>query len=164
MRILDVNQYNPIGQMIQGQYWRDDHRASEDGTTDLVRILLEDRQRQEQERAQRDEWLLQEKQLREGQEARPRRVEQLAAERERREGEHRLQLTQMQGQMEAMQGWLERSMAREEERLGRAMQDQLKLTKLLESEDIESYLMTFEKMMQVYHVDEERWAFKLLHS
>ena len=32
---------------------------------------------------------------------------------------------------------------------------------LLESEDLESYLTTFERMMQVYHVDEERWAFKL---
>ena len=140
-----------IGEMTSG--------VSEGGTTDLVRVLLEDRQRQEQERTQRDEQLLQERQLREEQEAR--RVEQLAAERERREEEHRLQLTQMQGQMEAMRGWLERSMAREEERLGRATQDQLKLTKLLESEDIESYLTTFERMMQVYHVDEERWAFKL---
>ena len=40
-------------------------------------------------------------------------------------------------------------MAWEEERLGRATHNQLKLTKLLESEDIESYLTTFERMMRV---------------
>ena len=74
-----------IGEMTSG--------VSEGGTTDLVRILLEDRQQQEQERTQRDEQLLQERQLREGQEGR--RVEQLAAERERREEEHWLQLIQM---------------------------------------------------------------------
>ena len=74
-----------IGEMTSG--------VSEGGTTDFVRILLEDRERQEQERTQRDEQLLQERQLREWQEAR--RVEQLAAEREQREEEHRLQLTQI---------------------------------------------------------------------
>ena len=37
-------------------------------------------------------------------------------------------------------------------------QGQLKLTKLSEAEDIESYLTTFERMMQV---QEDKWAFRL---
>ena len=41
------------------------------------------------------------------------------------------------------------------------IQDPLKLTKLTETENIESYLTTFERMMHVYNVDEEQWAFKL---
>ena len=40
-------------------------------------------------------------------------------------------------------------------------QEKLKLTKLTDSEDIEAYLTTFERMMQVYEVEEDRWAFKL---
>ena len=50
--------------------------------------------------------------------------------------------------METMQTWVERSISRENERMRRAQnQDQLKLTKLTESEDIESYLVTFERTM-----------------
>ena len=36
-----------------------------------------------------------------------------------------------------------------------------KLTKLTESEDIEAYLTTFERMMSAHEVDKEKWAFKL---
>ena len=36
-----------------------------------------------------------------------------------------------------------------------------KLTKLTESEDIEAYLTTFERMMAAHEVDEEKWAFQL---
>ena len=39
--------------------------------------------------------------------------------------------------------------------------DRLKLSKLTESEDIEAFLTTFERMMRVYGVKEDRWAFKL---
>jgi len=39
--------------------------------------------------------------------------------------------------------------------------DRLKLTKLTESEDAEAFLTTFERMMRVYGMKEERWAFKL---
>ena len=58
---------------------------------------------------------------------------------------------------------MERSRIHEEERVRRAegCHDKLKLTKLTESEDIEAYLTTFERMMQVYEVDESRWAYKL---
>jgi len=37
----------------------------------------------------------------------------------------------------------------------------VKLTKLTDSDDIESYLTTFERMMTAYNVPNSRWAFKL---
>ena len=83
-------------------------------------------------------------------------------EHERREREHRVQVELMQEQMQAMRGWMERSMTREDERVGRANQmNELRLTKLSDSEDIEAYLPTFERMMRVYEVPEDRWVFKL---
>ena len=61
-----------------------------------------------------------------------------------------------------MRTWMERSTFREDERARRGQnQDQLKLTKLSESEDIESYITTFERMMQVHAEEEARWAFRL---
>ena len=57
---------------------------------------------------------------------------------------------------------MERSHAREGEQGPREEdRDRLKLTKLTDSEDIEVFLTTFERMMQVYGVSEDRWAFKL---
>ena len=83
-------------------------------------------------------------------------------EHDRREREHRVQVELMQEQMQAMRGWMERSMTREDERVGRANQmNELRLTKLSDSEDIEAYLTTFERMMRVYEVPEDRWVFKL---
>lgn len=38
----------------------------------------------------------------------------------------------------------------------------VKLSKLMESDDIEAYLMTFEQMMVVYEVERSRWAFLLV--
>ena len=39
--------------------------------------------------------------------------------------------------------------------------DKVKLSKLSESDDVEAYLTTFERVMVVYEVDRARWAFKL---
>ena len=84
-------------------------------------------------------------------------------ERRRREAEHKQHVQQMQLQLDMMKSLMERSQAREDELAKRAKKghDQLKLTKLTKSEDIEAYLTTFERMMQVYEVDEDRWAFML---
>ena len=61
-----------------------------------------------------------------------------------------------------MQNWMERSMARKDERARRSQtQGELRLTKLTETEDIESYLTTFEGMMEVHGIEEDRWAFRL---
>ena len=53
-------------------------------------------------------------------------------------------------------------MTREDERVGRANQmSELRLSKLSDSKDVEAYLTTFECMISVYVVPEERWVFKL---
>ena len=41
------------------------------------------------------------------------------------------------------------------------VQDKLVLSKFNEGEDVEAYLTTFERLMTVYGIDEERWAIKL---
>ncbi len=118
--------------------------ASEEnaGVSELVKMLLEDRRLREEESARKDE--------------------ALAEERSRREAEHQRRVEQMQEQMQTMREWMERSQAREGERAPRGEdRDHLKLTKLTESEDIEAFLTTFERMMRVYEVREDRWAFKL---
>ena len=58
---------------------------------------------------------------------------------------------------------MERSQNREDEvtRRKKIKFDQLKLTKLTDSEDIELYLTTFKIMMKVYEVEKERWALLL---
>ena len=91
--------------------------SGESAVADLIRVLLEDRQRQEDERARREERMQQETQ------------EQLALERERQDARHQMQMEQMQEQLTMVRGWMERSQARDEH-LGRAIQDPLKLTKL----------------------------------
>ena len=59
---------------------------------------------------------------------------------------------QMELQLEMMRSLMERSQVREDDftRRAKGVQDQLKLTKLADSEDIEAYLTTFERLMQVY--------------
>ena len=37
----------------------------------------------------------------------------------------------------------------------------MKLTRLTDADDTESYLTTFERLMKAYEVDKVRWAFKL---
>ncbi len=76
----------------------------------------------------------------------------------KREAAHQLQIRQMQEQMEAMQSWIG---AQEQERADRAKQMEIRLSKLSDSEDIEAYLTTCERMMSVYEVPEDQWVFKL---
>ena len=68
----------------------------------------------------------------------------------------------MQEQVEMMREWMERSQARKERVLREEDRDRLKRSKLTESEDIEAFVTTFERMMQVYGLKEDRWAFKLV--
>ena len=39
--------------------------------------------------------------------------------------------------------------------------EEMKLTRLTEKDDIEAYLTTFERMMEVYGIGKEKWAYKL---
>ena len=52
------------------------------------------------------------------------------------------------------------STVRAEKKLERETEP-IKLKRLTDSDDIESYLTTFERMMQAYKVDGSRWALKL---
>ena len=88
----------------------------------------------------------------------------------RREREHVLRVQQMEQQMTAMTSWLEKTSDRAEsdgstlsgERRRRIEgSDQLRLTRLTETEDVEAYLTTFQRMMSAYEIEKERWAYKL---
>ena len=116
----------------------------------LVELLLEDRRTREAEAQQKEEELRQE---------RERELEEAAA---RRDEENERRVRMMQEQLDMMREWMERSNDMENKRVNKASQySQLKLTKLTESEDIEAYLTTFERMMGVYEVTEDRWVFQL---
>ena len=71
----------------------------------------------------------------------------------------------MQANMEALMRVVERTHATEAEPVrttaSRPKVADLKLSKLTESDDIEAYLATFERMMEAYEVEERRWAFQL---
>lgn len=44
---------------------------------------------------------------------------------------------------------------------GRTREDKVELVKLMDGDDIEAFLTTFERLMEAYGVEEDRWAFKL---
>ena len=107
---------------------------------DVMRILLEDRRNRELQ------------------------MEEERRQREREVGEEREQL---RDQLEVLRGMWDDS--RQEALEGRAggraarnhWEGELKLTKLSEQDDIEAYLTTYERMMVIYEVPEERWAVRL---
>ena len=105
---------------------------------DLVRLLLEDRRRRDEEAAE---------------------------ERRHRESETDRREAEMQEQLSMIRSLVESSRpAPSEPRVGEgrsAVQDKLVLSKFSEGEDVEAYLTTFERLMTVYGIDEERWAIKL---
>ena len=113
--------------------------ATEEGNTvsvaEMMKFLVEDRQRREAE---------------------------YAAERERREAEFERRTAEMGKQFELLTRLVEEGRA---ERSGgpaaTGERDKVKLTKLNDSDDIEAYLKTFERMMEAYEVPRARWVFKL---
>ena len=144
----------------------------ERGVGQLVELLLEDRRVREAEAQRKEDELRQERQLREREQEeaaarREREQEEAAARREReqeeasarRDEENDRRVGMMQEQLDMMREWMERSGAREDERVKKA--GKLELTKLTDSEDIEAYLTTFERMMGVYEITEDKWAFRL---
>ena len=136
-----------------------DERQGDAGVSDLLRLQLEDRRR-------RDEELAAERERRE--EETRRRDDELAAERARREEEVRQHATRMKEQMDMMRSLVETSRTtgvpsgegRTVEGHG-LVRDKLVLTKLTDAEDIEAFLTTFERLMTVYGLAEDRWAIKL---
>ena len=90
-------------------------------------------------------------------EDRERRENEFAEERERRE---RQRGEEMRTQMEMLQKLISErpAVAPRAPSEGESM----KLTKLTESDDIEAYLTTFERMMEAYEVSRAHWTFKLV--
>ena len=56
---------------------------------------------------------------------------------------------------------LEKMMTERSESDEKKDNDHVKLTRLSDSDDIESYLTTFERMMAAYNIDNSKWAYKL---
>ena len=78
------------------------------------------------------------------------------AELQRQESEHTI--AQMLQQMERLQGlFIEHSVATR----GHCTAESIKLTKLTDEDDMESYLTTFERIMATNEVSRERWSFQL---
>ena len=87
-------------------------------------------------------------------EDRQRREDDLAREREKRDAE-------MREQMQLLRRMVEDSRREATPMRPASENDRVKLSKLTETDDVEAYLTTFERMMMVYEVDRARWAFKL---
>ena len=110
------------------------------GLSDLLRMLLEDRRK---------------------------RDEELAEERQRREAEAKRHKSEMQEQMEMIKRLVESArppVGESSTATGdghRTPRDKLVLTKFEEGEDVEAYLTAFERVMTVYSIDRLRWAIKL---
>ena len=99
--------------------------------SDMLKVLLEDKSRRDQEERERME--------------------------RRREEEHERRMEEMQRQLEHYQRLVtEQSISRR-----RTDTDSLKLTKLGEGDDIEAYLTTFERIMEAHEVRRERWSYQL---
>ena len=78
-------------------------------------------------------------------------------ERRRYEEENERRITATNKQMEMLQDLVRGHTEKDAKRDS----DPMKLTRLTDVDDIESYLTTFERMMKAYEVDTARWAFKL---
>ena len=78
-------------------------------------------------------------------------------ERRRYEEENERRITATNKQMEMLQDLVRGHTEKDAKRDS----DPMKLTRLTDVDDIESYLTTFERMMKGYEVDTARWVFKL---
>ena len=116
----------------------EDGGSMERGLTELVKALLVNQERREEEQRRREEARIEEQRKRE--EAMERRMQEF--------------------QNEVLRSMVERAHGRDEG-LSRRAPDSLKLAKLTESDDIEAYLTTFERLMLAYEIDTSRWAFLL---
>ena len=130
-----------------------ENQNTTEGLTQLVQVLLEDRQRREQEMAE-------ERRLRE-EERRLREVE-LQQEKVRRDEETTRREAEIRQQMDLLKGLITGIHRQGEFAAEQAEKDgDVRVTKLTEEDDIEAYLTTFEWLMTAYEIPEERWAFKL---
>ena len=152
----------------------EDARRKEEWEAERARIAKEKAKREEElaeerakqaeelaeERAKQAEQLAKEraKRAEELAEERAKRAEELEQERAKRAKEQARHEEQLQEHMTMFKALMDRTLRRDEA-TDRARE--ISLTKLTDSEDIEAYLTTFERLMQVSGTKEERWAFRL---
>ena len=136
---------------------------TEQALQDMLQKLIEDRQkreeeiererlRREEERVQREKEVAEERARRE--EERLQREREVAEERVRREREAREKAEEMGAQMEKLMRIVEE---RSSSSSKGATELSVKLVALMERDDIESYLVTFERIMTAHKVDKGRW-------
>ena len=70
-------------------------------------------------------------------------------------------LTEVHRQMERLQQMLTEQSVAAVSATGRGTGKSIKLTRLTEEDDVESYLTTFERIMAANEVSRERWSFQL---
>ena len=119
-----------------GEGHREGAKKATTDVSELVRLLLEDRRVREEE---------------------------LGRERARREAAKTSHSKQVKEQLEIMRAIMDRTASHDshpsEERT--VSNDKLTLTRYVEGNDIEAFLTTFEHLMTIYHIEEDRWVAKL---
>ena len=134
---------------------------------EMMKALIDERHKREEEiaaeRVRREEEMAAERARREEEMAaeRARREEEIVAERARREEERVARERDVKQQMEAMQTQMERLLKVVEVSKPTAAKAagelSVKLVPLSEKDDIEAYLVTFERIMEAHKVPESRW-------
>ena len=120
--------------------------STTDRMAELLQFLMEDRRKREEELA----------------EERRQRAEEQRREQERRFLDDERRERESQRQMELLQGLLAGIHKQGESAEQRAEKDRdVKLAKLSETDDIEAYLTTFERLMVSYEIKPDRWVYKL---
>ena len=132
---------------------------AEKSVQEMMQLLIEDRRKREDEiaaeRARREEEIAAE---------RKRQQEELQEERAKREDERKAREREVQTQMDEMRSQMERLMKVVEDSKATSTAksvgelSSVKLVPLSEKDDIEAYLVTFERVMGAHKVDKERWA------
>ena len=119
---------------------------------DVMRTMMVDRERREKEIAE-------EMRKQDAERTRERERQERIREEERRryEEENERRITATNKQMEMLKDLVHGHTEKDAKRNSNPM----KLTRLTDVDDIESYLTMFERMMKAYEVDTARWAFKL---
>ena len=136
------------GPPAEGQRTAGDNRSEIASLTEMVRVMIQDRERREREIAQERERREQE-----------REEERRRSDRQREDSE--LRITEMRRQMERLQDMFAERAAAAASAGERSTREPIKLTKLTDEDDIESYLTTFERIMAANEVSQERWSFQL---
>ena len=121
---------------------------------EILQTLLEDRRQREEQFA--EERRLRELELR-------RREEEQREERLRRDEEAARKEREMQEQMNVLKSLVDEIHEQGEATLREqaAKDKDVRVAKLMDADDVEAYLTTFERQMVAYEVPRRRWTFKL---